>query len=163
MTAQVETRIEAGIGRVLVALEEREKAKEGVIERLKRVAAGATTTTTASTSSTPLVEDPAIPSTTTPPSPPTSPTPTQLEPKPYHPLFHTPAFTLSSLPTLLPSLPTLTSQTPHDLLEGAKDVADRSKEFVEKGWEGEGRERDLMVVAGGSAVVGGGLIWALFR
>lgn len=162
MTAQVETRIENGVGRILLALEEEREKKEGegLVEKLKkRVAGGGATSSTAITPSVDIVESPPppLPSAPTPPTP--IPTASPPLPKPYTPLIQT--LTFSSLPSFPTTLPTLTSQTPHDILLKTQDLVSETKDFVEKGWEGEGRERDLMVVAGGGVMLGGGLIWAL--
>ena len=165
MTAQVETRIENGVGRVLLAMEEqqekREREGEGLVEKLKRVAGagGLTSSATATPSGKGSPEEDLVESLPLPPSSTPSPPP---KPKPYRPFIS--MSTLSSLPSLptLSFLPIITAQTPHAVLLKTQDLASDAKEFVEKGLEGEGMERDLMVVAGGGAVLGGGLLWALW-
>lgn len=72
-----------------------------------------------------------------------------------------------SLPASLSTPPT--RETPREVLDASVHALERSRDasvhalkasrsFVREGWEHEGRERDLLVVGGTGAVVGGGVV-----
>lgn len=188
MTDRVEAGVEAGVERVLRALEAR--GVEGAGAALQGAAAmggeekvavaaaaldepkAAVVEPVAAAAATAAEEKIILPADTPPPSPPAA-------PKRYIPFL--PSFTIPtsfslpsiSLPTSLPTpstlsshLPSLSSSTPQDLLDTSKDALDASREFVARGIAEEGRERDLLVVGAGGAVAGAGLagiVWGLFR
>ena len=173
MTAQVERRIEGGVERVLRGV----LARDGMAAETEALLIANTILPEESATAS-VVEEEAKAATTEVIQDSKSGDAPSLSPPvprgPYIPFLpawvRLPSFTIpSSVPSyesLVARLPTVDAETPRELLETSKDALDASREFVERGVEHEGRERDLLVVGAGGVAVGAGLagiIWGFFR